>query len=310
MKILVTGGAGFIGSNLVDELLSQNYEVAVLDNLITGKKENLNPKAKFYHVDLNSYSLEAVFEEFNPEVVLHLAAQVNVALSIREPVLDQEINIRGTINLLECCRKHNVGRIVYSSTAAVYGIPSKNIIDEIHPTNPISFYGISKLTPELYIKTFSEIYGMKYTILRYSNVYGPRQDHLGEAGVVAIFANHIMNNKAVTIFGDGNQTRDFIYVKDVVSANIAAVKSEICGIFNISTKCSVTLNEMIEVMQNQIGKSVEVDYRDDRIGDIKHSCLDNGLALDNLEWYPVYSMKNGLKELFDYYTEKSKISLV
>ncbi|KKO55023.1 NAD-dependent epimerase/dehydratase family protein [Paenibacillus sp. DMB20] len=301
MRILVTGGAGFIGSNIADELLSQNHEVGVVDNLLTGKKENVNSKVTFYNIDINSPCLDKVFEVFNPEIVLHLAAQVNVALSIREPILDQEINIRGTLNLLENCKKYNVKRIVYSSSAAVYGTPLSNIIDENHPTNPISFYGISKLVPELYIRTFSKLYGIKYSILRYSNVFGPRQDHLGEAGVVAIFANQIINNMGITIFGDGEQTRDFIFVKDVVNANIAAINSEENGIFNISTKCSVTLNDMVRTMQNQVGKSTEIYYGDERVGDIKHSCLDNRLALQDLGWRPIYSMENGLKELFDYY---------
>jgi len=306
----VTGGAGFIGSSIVDELISQNHEVGVLDNLTTGKKENINSLTEFFYMDINSPNLGMVFEKFNPEVVLHLAAQVNVALSMQQPILDQEVNIRGTLNLLEKCRKYSVERIVYSSSAAVYGTPTSSIIDENHVTRPISFYGISKLTPEFYIRAFSETYGLKYSILRYSNVFGPRQDHLGEAGVIAIFANQIINNLSVTIFGDGEQTRDFVFVKDVVNANIAAIKSENNGTFNISTGCFISLNNMIGIMQNLVGKTTEIYYEDERVGDIKHSCLDNTLALIKLGWHPLYSVEEGLKELFDYHYKLTGQNLV
>ncbi|WNS42731.1 NAD-dependent epimerase/dehydratase family protein [Paenibacillus sp. MMS20-IR301] len=305
MRILVMGGAGFIGSNIVDQLLLENHEVGIVDNLLTGKKENINSKAIFFDMDLNSPMLERVFETFSPEVVLHLAAQVNVAKSIRDPLLDQEINIRGTVSVLEKCKKYNVRKIIYSSSAAVYGIPKNEIIDEDHPTDPISFYGISKLVPEYYIRTYSKLYGLQYSILRYSNVFGPRQDHMGEAGVISIFANQIINNKEITIFGNGEQTRDFIYVQDVVNANISAIHSEVDGIYNISTNCSITLNDLVRKMDIQSGKSTEIRYEDERMGDIQHSCLDNRAAIKALGWKPVYSIEYGLKETINYHAESS-----
>ena len=192
MKIVVTGGAGFIGSNVVDELISNNHEVCVVDNLSTGKIDNLNDKARFYKYDItNADALKLIFKIGRPEVVYHFAAQIDVNTSLKKPAFDANVNIEGTINVLECCRKYEVKKIIYPSSAAVYGNPEYLPVDEKHPIEPISFYGISKHTPEHYIKTFCSLYGIKYTIFRYSNVYGIRQDPKGEGGVVSIFINLI-----------------------------------------------------------------------------------------------------------------------
>jgi UDP-glucose 4-epimerase len=301
LRAIVTGGAGFIGSNIVDELIALNHDVFIIDNLSTGNFSNINSQAKFYQIDINSPKLSKVFEEIKPDVVFHLAAQVNVGKSIEDPINDEEINIRGTLNLLENCRLHNVKRIIYSSSAAVYGIPNNLPINEEHFVNPISFYGISKLVPEMYIKTYSSLYGLKYAILRYSNVYGPRQDHRGEGGVISIFLNKVINRENLKVFGDGGQTRDFIYVNDVVSANIAVMDSETSGTFNISTRESIRINDLILIMTSLNHYQNEVVYEQHRSGDIVHSCLDNNLAISSFKWTPKFSMEKGIKETFDYY---------
>lgn len=301
LKVLVTGGTGFIGSHVVDSLVESGQTVAIVDNLSTGSKENLNKKALFFEVDITSNNLTSVFEEFRPEVVIHLAAQVNVNRSIIDPVNDQKTNIFGTVNVLENCRKFKVRKLVYSSSAAVYGFPKYNPINEGHSTDPISFYGISKLVPEFYIKNYSALFNLEFTILRYSNVYGPRQDFLGEGGVVSIFLNNILRSKPINVFGNGEQSRDFIYVLDVVSANIIAATTDINGIFNISTNNSVTINKLMETLERVSGTSINPIYKDARIGDIEKSCLDNQHAKKWLKWDPIFELEMGLKRTFDFY---------
>lgn len=302
MKIMVTGGAGFIGSNIVDRMLSLGHEVAIIDNLSTGKSLNLNREAKLFKIDiLNNEILEKIFYEFKPEICIHHAAQTDVQSSIKSPYFDCSSNILGSINILNSCIKNDVKKIIYSSSAAVYGTPIYLPIDENHPLNPISFYGISKLTPENYIKIYSELYGLKYTIFRYSNVYGIRQNCKGEGGVIAIFFNKLINKKNPIIFGDGNQTRDFIYVKDVAEANVAALAYGNSSIVNISTNTRISINELLNKISNIIGKPLKEEYKEEKKGDIKHSCLNNSLAKEVLNWKPVYSLDMGLKESCEYY---------
>lgn len=301
MKVLVTGGAGFIGSNLVDKLVMKNFEICIVDNLSTGRIDHVNPLVKFYNLDINSPILEEVFRCFRPDCVVHLAAQVDVSRSIKEPIFDQETNIRGTINILENCVKYDVKKIIYSSSAAIYGIPSTKKVQENHPTRPISFYGISKLVAEYYIGVYSQLYGIEYSILRYSNVFGPRQNHKGEAGVISIFINNAIRNKDLVIYGDGTQTRDFLYVDDVVNANIAAINSNKNGTYNISTCTSVSLNELVSSISSQINKPLNIIYRESRPGDIKSSCLDNNLAINDLNWKPSNRFDKGIKNTIEYY---------
>ncbi|MZK52735.1 NAD-dependent epimerase/dehydratase family protein [Clostridium beijerinckii] len=302
MKVLVTGGAGFIGSNVVDELISSNYEVCIIDNLSTGKVDNLNSKAVFYKCDIiNVEALKLIFEIERPEVVYHFAAQIDVQNSLKKPAFDADINIIGTINILECCRKYEVKKIIYPSSAAVYGNPKYLPVDEEHPIEPISFYGISKHTPEHYIKTFCSLYNIKYTIFRYSNVYGIRQDPKGEGGVISMFIDRFLNNRAPVIFGDGEQTRDFIYVKDVAKANVLALRNGDNKIINISTNVLVTVNELFKTMKRIFNSDVDVIYKKSRQGDILHSSLNNMLAREYLGWNAEYDFENGVRETINYY---------
>jgi len=312
MKIVVTGGAGFIGSNVVDELISNNHEVCVVDNLSTGKIDNLNDKARFYKYDItNADALKLIFKIGRPEVVYHFAAQIDVNTSLKKPAFDANVNIEGTINVLECCRKYEVKKIIYPSSAAVYGNPEYLPVDEKHPIEPISFYGISKHTPEHYIKTFCSLYGIKYTIFRYSNVYGIRQDPKGEGGVVSIFINKFLNNESPFIFGDGEQTRDFIYVKDIVKANLLALNCGDNKIVNISANIPVTVNELYETMKRIFNSDVQAVYKEPRQGDILHSYLDTSLAKEFMGWKAQYYFENGVSETIAYcrnlYNCKNKV---
>lgn len=304
MKILVTGGAGFIGSNVVDKLIENNHMVCVIDNLSTGKIENLNNKVKFYNCDItDEYGLKEIFKKENPEVVYHFAAQIDVQKSLKETKFDAEVNILGSINVLECCREFNVRKIIYPSSAAVYGVPKYLPIKEEHNISPISFYGISKYTPEHYIKVFSDLYGIKYTILRYSNVYGVRQNVQGEGGVVSIFIDKFLNNELPVIFGDGKQTRDFIYVKDIANANLFALNKGDNEVINISSNISVSVNELLKIVKKYFDNDLDIIYKEAREADILHSCLDNELAKKTLDWVSEYSLIRGIEETINYYKD-------
>jgi UDP-glucose 4-epimerase len=303
MKILVTGGAGFIASHLVDSLIDIGHEVMVIDNLSTGKLENVNPAARLHVLDIMDEEVQNVFASFKPEIVYHHAAQIDVQTSLKHSLLDAKINILGTIRILELCRDHGVRKIIYASSAAVYGSPQYLGVDEKHPVHPLSFYGISKHTPEQYIEVFSSLWGMDYTILRYANVFGPRQDPKGEGGVVSIFIDRLLDGKTPRIYGDGEQTRDFIYVKDIVSANIASLFKGSKGIYNISRNEQITVNELLRAMCDICGTPFTAEYVDERAGDIRHSCLDNSAAKASLDWRPSYTLIDGLRETCQYYAD-------
>ena len=250
MRILVSGGAGFIGSHIVDRLIELKHHVCIVDNLFTGKEDNINNEATFYKCDITEMEkLKIIFKVEKPEVVIHHAAQIDIQTSLKNPALDAKINIIGTINILECCREFGVRKIIYPSSAAVYGKPKYLPVKENHEVNPISFYGISKHTPEHYIKAYSQLYGIKYIIFRYANVYGERQDPKGEGGVVSIFVDKLLNNETPFIFGNGEQTRDFIYVKDIAEANILALYKGDNEIMNISSNKATTVNELFMLMR-------------------------------------------------------------
>jgi len=298
MKVLVTGGAGFIGSHLVDEALEEGYDVVTIDNLNNGKLENLNKDAKFYKVDIVDIdNLSLVFEKEKPDYVIHLAAQISLRESLKNPIYDAEQNILGSINILECCRKFNVKKVVYASSAAVYGFPKYLPVDEKHPINPFSPYGVSKHTVEHYLQYYHENFEIDYIILRYSNVYGERQDPLGEAGVIAIFIDKLKKGERPIIFGDGEQTRDFIYAKDVVEANLLALEKETENkVFNISTNTETSVNELFKKIKEIMNSNINPIYKNP-IKEVRNIRLDNSLAEKELNWKPKVELNEGLKKI-------------
>ena len=236
MKVLVTGGAGFIGSNVADGLIEQGYETVIVDDLSNGREENLPSKARFFKTDVRGKALEDVFRSEKPDVVIHNAAQLSVRVSVDDPLYDADINIIGGLNLIDICKDHKVKKIIFASSGGtVYGEQKVFPADESHPLAPISPYGVAKLATEHYLYYYYKEYGLEYISLRYGNIYGPRQDPHGEAGVVAIFSNKILSGQTPIINGDGLQTRDYTYVVDAVRANMAAVRSDFVGPVNIGT---------------------------------------------------------------------------
>lgn len=305
MKILVTGGAGFIGSNLTDALIQQGHDVSVVDNLSTGQKENLNKKAKFFELDLTDEKLTEIFEIEKPEIIFHLAAQIDVRKSVTDPVWDAKQNILGSVNLLESAKKHKVKKIIFSSTGgAIYGDTDQIPTPEGHPELPISPYGIAKLTIEKYLYYYNKIFGLLYIALRYSNVYGPRQNSKGEAGVVAIFCDKLLANQNPVIHGDGKQTRDYVFVDDVVRANLAALESEKIGIYNIGTSIEADVNKIAELIKSNIDTDIEFTYADAKEGEQQKSCIDYSKAKNELGWHPEINLEEGIKKTVDWFKKK------
>jgi UDP-glucose 4-epimerase len=301
LKILVTGGAGFVGSHIADHLIAQGDQVVIVDNISTGKEEHIHPSARFYRVDITDDKLFEVFKKEKPEVVIHQAAQVLVPKSVENPIFDAKVNILGTLNLLEASRQYGVRKIVYASSAAVYGDPQYLPIDEKHPVQPLSGYGISKHTPEHYLAAYHDLYGLEFTALRYANIYGIRQEPHGEGGVISILINQILEDRTFTIFGDGEQTRDYIYVEDVVKANLAAIHGGNGSILNIGTGVSTSLNDLINLFEMVINKKVKKEYGDHRSGDIKHSYFNPNKAKLELSWNAKISLEDGLRRTYEYY---------
>jgi UDP-glucose 4-epimerase len=299
MKVLITGGAGFIGSSIAEELLKENIEVVIVDNMITGKERNVPREAVLYKADIRD-NLDEIFMVEQPDYVIHQAAQVSVSSSIGDPVYDGDENIVGTINLLKTCVRHKTKKIIFASTAALYGNPQFLPVDETHPVAPISPYGLSKHCAELYIQLFSRLYGLHYTILRYANVYGVRQDANGEAGVVAIFIEKLLSGEMINIHGDGLQTRDFIFVKDVARANVAALSRGDNETINISTQARISIQDIIGELSLIQETGISPVYLDERPGDIRHSILSNDKAKKLLNWNPEHSFSSGLRETVDY----------
>jgi UDP-glucose 4-epimerase len=301
MEVLVTGGAGFIGSNIVDGLIKKGHKVIVVDNLSTGKKENLNKNAKFHQLDIRDQELKEIFKENEITHVIHHAAQIDVQHSIKDPLFDVQNNILGTINLLEMSRECGVEKIIYASSAAVYGEPDYLPVDEEHPIKAMSPYGITKHTPEHYIKMYNELYDLKYTIFRYANAYGPRQDSKGEGGVVSIFVDKMVAEERPVIFGDGKQTRDFIHVYDIVKANLLALENDENILVNISTESRDSVNDLVDYLNLILPYNLKAIYEEARKGDILHSSLANEKAEELLGWTPDYDFKAGLKQTVKYY---------
>lgn len=308
MNVLVTGGAGFIGSNLVDALLRQAGRVTVIDDLSTGRRANLPPEVTLYRQDIaDGEALAEILRQESPEVVFHLAAQISVPRSLAEPGLDAGTNIVGTLNLLEACRLSGTRKVIYSSSAAVYGTPESLPVREDHPCRPLSPYGISKFSAELYLATYRHLYGLDYTILRYANVYGPRQEDSGEGGVVAVFIRHLLDGRPPVIYGDGEQTRDFIYVGDVVAANLQAIDRGAGQVLNISRGAPTSVNALLDILQRIAGTSLAPRREPPRPGDIVHSYLDNSRARRELAWGgPACGLEEGLRQTLEYCRRTSR----
>jgi UDP-glucose 4-epimerase len=302
MNVLVTGGAGFIGSNIVDGLLEEGFNVFVVDNLSTGKENNLNKKAKFYKTDIrDKESLEKIFSEVKPEVVFHLAAQIDVRKSVADPAFDSTVNVTGAINVFESAVKYGTRRIVFSSTGgALYGEPEKLPASENTEIAPLAPYGVSKYCGEQYLNYFKRLYGIERVILRYANVYGPRQDPLGEAGVIAIFTGKILQDEQPVIFGDGNQTRDYVYVKDIVNANLIAMSGKE-GIYNIGTGKEISVNELVKEFSSILNKEIKPVYASPRMGEVQHISLDETRAKKELGFTLKYTLSQGLEETIAWY---------
>lgn len=298
MKTVVTGGAGFIGSHLSDALLGEGHEVHVLDNLSSGRSEWVPADAHLHQTDLTGSGIEKLIGQLRPDVVFHHAAQADVQRSIDDPAFDADVNITGTVRLLEACRRHGIRRFVFASTSGVYGDNERPLLSENDAPAPISYYGHSKLTAEGYIRIFNRLYGLPYTIFRYGNVYGPRQTPKGEGGVVAVFMERLRLGQPLGIHGDGEQTRDFIYVGDVVAANLAAAGAAGNGIYHVSTGRGTSIRNLAEQLLSLHGKNIPVRYTQPRPGDIRHSCLDNSKAGSELNWSPRFGIEEGLRETY------------
>ncbi|MBN2058323.1 MAG: NAD-dependent epimerase/dehydratase family protein [Candidatus Saganbacteria bacterium] len=306
MKILVTGGAGFIGSNVVDAFIAAGHEIAVLDNLSTGKKANLNPKARFFEVDLRrDQDVDKAVAAFSPEIIDHHAAQIDVRKSVEDPVFNAEVNELGTLNLLNAAVKNGVKKIVFASTGgAIYGeVEQKNGAAEDHPQEPISPYAITKRSVEMYLHAYKITRGLEYTVLRYGNVYGPRQDPLGEAGVIAIFCGKLLKGEQPTIYGDGKQLRDYVYVADVARANLLALEQGAGRIYNIGTGKGVSVNELFKHLKAIFKYPQEAVYAPARTGELFRSVLDAGRVKKELGWRPEVDIKQGLERTVEWTKE-------
>jgi len=307
MKTLVTGGAGFIGSHIVDGLIAAGHETAVIDNLSTGLKENLNPKAKFYQMDITDReAVKKVFQTEMPEAVFHLAAQASVPHSVKEPAEDVRINVIGIINLLEAASNAKTKKFVFSSTGgALYGDDVPRPTVEEAKIAPISPYGIDKLFSETYMGYFASLSAMKMVRLRYSNVYGPRQNPLGEAGVIAIFGAKMLKNEEYLLFGTGEQTRDYVFVGDVVRANLAALEREVTGAYNVATAKETSLNEIVKNLR-QITATTAPEKKMPERKEQMYSCLSIDKATRELGWSPQVALADGLKQTVEYIRKNLK----
>ena len=299
MRVLVTGGAGFIGSHIVDELITQGHTVSVVDDLSEGSLQNLNPDARLFDVSINDPDgLEKAFAEAKPELVSHHAAQISVRNSMYDPTRDAQVNIIGSLNVLQAAVKHDVERFIFASTSAVYAKPSHLPMEETHPLSPESVYGVSKLSVESFIRLYTDTYGIKHKIFRYGNVFGPRQNPHGEAGVVAIFTGQFLRGEQPTIFGDGTKTRDYIFVSDVVSASIAAMgDTGDNDTYNIARGIGVSDYEMFDTIAAATDSSMQPKYAPVRPGEPEHVSLDPAKAQEVLSWHPRVSLPNGIAQV-------------
>ena len=307
MNILVTGGAGFIGSHLVRHLLAKGENVTALDNLSTGLAENLPPEAKLVEMDILDEDLPKVVATGAFDAIVHLAAQTMVDTSIKNPLLDTRENLLGTVQVMEAARAANVKRVIFASTAAVYGDVKEDDLPvrEAQPTEPMSFYGLSKLSVEKYLEMYRKIYGMEYVVLRFANVYGERQGDGGEGGVISIFAKAVAEGRDITIYGDGEQTRDFVYAGDIAEGILAALRTEeVNAAYNLSTQTETSLRELVSLLAEIRGREIVPKYGAEREGDIYKSMLSNSRARRGLDWQPATTLAEGLRRTYEYFCGK------
>ena len=304
MKILVTGGAGFIGSNIVDAYIEKGHQVTIVDDLSSGKKANINPKAKFLRINIQAPKLRDVFKKGKFDVVNHHAAQIDVRKSIADPAFDAKVNVLGLLNILEACRETKVKKIIFSASGGTYYGECSKPAPETNAPEPASAYGITKLAGESYIKMYGALHGLKYTVFRYGNVYGPRQDPHGEAGVVAIFSQGMLKEKPLFIFGDGGQERDYVFVKDVVKANVRALRFGHNNVFNIGTGKATSVNKLFGHIQKVTGYENPAILKPARPGELQRSVLSIKKAEKEFSWKPGHSLQEGLRETVKYFRKK------
>jgi UDP-glucose 4-epimerase len=301
VKIAVTGGAGFIASHVVDAYLDGGHEVHVIDDFSTGQNVNVNSQATLHRVDIAEKEAARLIEQIRPDVLNHHAAQMDVRHSVADPMFDARVNILGFINLLEACKNSGVKKIIFASSGgAVYGEQKVFPAPESHDTEPASPYGVSKRAGELYLSYYYQAFGLPYIALRYANVYGPRQSAQGEAGVVAIFLSALLAGKTPVINGDGRQTRDYVYVGDVVAANVAAMQSSFIGPINIGTGVETDVVTIFQHLREAVGSLIEAQHGPPKAGEQRRSCVDAGGAAQILGWRPQMTLKDGLRHTVDY----------
>ncbi|MCC7176509.1 MAG: NAD-dependent epimerase/dehydratase family protein [Bryobacterales bacterium] len=307
MKVLVTGGAGFIGSHVVEAFLAAGHEVAVVDDLSTGFRHNVPPGVRLHEVDIRNSKLTEVFEAERPEVVSHQAARANVRESFEQPLTYAAVNVLGSVNVLECCRLHGVRKIIYASTGgAVYGEPSWLPVPEDHPVRPLDPYGASKHHVEHYLQLYSLNYGLAYTALRYPNVYGPRQDPKGEAGVVAIFTGLMLGGGQPCINGSGEQQRDFVHVSDVARANVLAMDRGDNEIINIGSGAGTDVNTIFSILAGLTGYTAPAKHGPAKLGEVQRIYLDATRAREILGWTPQWPLKEGLASTVEYFRTRNR----
>ena len=306
MKIVVTGGAGFIGSNIADAYIDRGHEVHIIDNFSTGQMMHVNRKAILHRLDITDAAAVSLIERLRPDLLSHHAAQMDVRHSVADPAYDARVNILGFINMLEACKRAGVKKVVFASSGgAVYGEQDMFPAPEDHPTRPASPYGVSKRAGELYLSYYRQAFGLPYIALRYANVYGPRQSAKGEAGVVAIFVTALLAGKAPVINGDGRQTRDYVYVGDVVAANLAALECPYVGPVNIGTGVETDVVEIFEQLRSAAGQTIEAVHGPAKVGEQRRSSLDTRLASQVLGWKPEVALADGLRRTAAYYRESA-----
>lgn len=305
MKILVTGGAGFIGSHIADGLIEQGHDVVIIDDLSMGNMDNVNPDAKFYLMDIRSKEVAKMFELEKFDIICHQAAQMDIRKSVQDPVYDAGINILGTINLLQNCVDHKVKKVLFSSTGgAVYGEQETFPCSEDHPLRPISPYGIGKLAVEKYLYYYANEFQLNYTILRYANVYGPRQNPKGEAGVIAIFAEKLLKGEQPLIHGDGKQTRDYIYVEDIKQANLAVLEDPENHIYNVGTGIETDVNQLFEELNQLTGSQSTEKHGPAMPGEQRRSVINPEKLMQKTHWKPDTDLQKGLEQTVQFFRSK------